>query len=140
MDNLILAVLIQERPDPFEALKGVLSGMDVEAYSVESCSEAQNLIAQYHPLLVFVDLPVWSRFHADIVNMAKAADQTFNIIVVGPTPDIELYASAIEQGAFNFVAPPFSREPLLRVVHSAAMDVQERNELLAREVLAHTAG
>ena len=57
MDNLILAVLIQERPDPFEALKGVLSGMDVEAYSVESCSEAQNLIAQYHPLLVFVDLP-----------------------------------------------------------------------------------
>lgn len=140
VDNPILAVLIQERPDPFEALKSVLSDMDVEAYSVESCDEAKNLIAQYHPLLVFVDSPVWSRFHADIVNMAMAADRTFNIIVLGSAPDIELYASAIEQGAFNFVAPPFSREPLMRVVNSAAMDARERRESLTREVFAHAAG
>jgi DNA-binding NtrC family response regulator len=140
MDNLILAVLMQERPDAFEALKGALSDMEVEAYSVQGCNEAKSLIAQYHPLLVFVDLPIWNKFHADIVRMAQTADQTFNIIVLGPAPDIEAYASAIERGAFNFVAPPFSREPLTRIVYSAAMDARERTEAQAREVFAHAAG
>lgn len=139
MDNLLLAVLIHERPDPFEALKGALCNLSVESYSVRGCNEAKSLIAQYQPLLVFVDLPIWGIRNADIVNMAKAANRTCNIIVVGPLPDIDLYASAIELGAFSFVAPPFSPETLTVVVHSAALDALDRRESLGRVALAHAA-
>ncbi len=139
MDNLLLAILIYERPYPFEALKGVLCDTSVESYSVDGWSEAKDIIAEYQPLLVFVDLPNWNRWHAGIVKMANAADHTFNIVVVGPLPDIELYVSAKEQGAFSFIAPPFSHGPLALVVHSAVMDVRDRRESLAL-VGAHPVG
>jgi DNA-binding NtrC family response regulator len=111
----------------------------VEFFCVKGCREAKDLIAQYHPVLVFVDVPIWSKSHADIVNMSKGADQNFNIIVVGPLPDIEQYVSAIERGAFNYVAPPFFHETLTPVVHSAAMDARERRESLERVLLSFEA-
>jgi DNA-binding NtrC family response regulator len=139
MDNLLLAVLIHERPDPFEALKGILSDLSVESYSITGYRDAKDLIAEYHPLLIFVDQPIWSRWHADIVKMAREADQTFNIIVVGPLLDIQLYVSAMEQGAFNYVAPPFSHRTLTVVVHSAAMDARDHRDSLALVASAHAA-
>jgi DNA-binding NtrC family response regulator len=84
-----------------------------------------------------VDLPIWRKSHADIVNKAISVDSTFNIIVVGTLPDIEQCASAIERGAFDYVAPPFSHETLTLLVHSAAMDARERRESLARVFLTH---
>ena len=44
MDNLFLAILIHERPDPFEALKGVLCDISVESYSVDGWSEAKDIL------------------------------------------------------------------------------------------------
>lgn len=136
MDNHLSAVLIHERPEPFEALKGALGDLSVESYCVKGSNGAEALIAQFQPLLVFVDLPIWSQSHADIVNMANAADQTFNIIVVGLLPDIEEYVSAVELGAFNFMAPPFSHDSLTMAVHSAAKDAMDRRAL-AKAILAH---
>ena len=140
MDNLIRAVLIHECPEPFQALKGALSDLSVESYCVKGCSEAKNLIAQYQPLLVFVDHPIWRKSYADIVEMAIVDDQFFfNMIVVGPLPDIEQYVSAVSQGAFSFVVPPFPNERLTQVVHSAALDALDVTESLAQMPLAHAA-
>jgi DNA-binding NtrC family response regulator len=136
MNNVVFAVLIYERRTPFRALKGALSDLSVETYCVKKCSEAETLIAQYQPLMVFVDLSVWVKSFADIAKMAKAADQTFNFVVVASLPDAELNASTIEQGAFTFVAPPFSREALIPVVRAAVMDARDRRESLARVGLA----
>jgi DNA-binding NtrC family response regulator len=140
MENLLVAVLIHERPEPFQALHGRLADLSVKAYCAKKCTEAERLIAQYQPLMVFVDLPIWSESHGDLVNMAKGTDQTFNIVVVGPLPDTEEYVSAIKQGAFNFVAPPLSYEALIGVVHSAAIDARERRESPAQTLSAHAAG
>jgi DNA-binding NtrC family response regulator len=139
MDNLLPAILIHERPYLFDALKGVLCDISVESYSVDGWDEAKAIIAEYQPLVVFVDLFNWNRWQAEIVKMANAADHTFNVIVVGPLPDIELHASVREQGAFSFVAPPFSHEALTMAVHSAVMDVRDRRESLAL-VGAHPLG
>jgi DNA-binding NtrC family response regulator len=137
MDNHLLAVLIHERSEPFEALKEALFDLSVEAYCVEGGSEAEDLIAEYQPLLVFVDLPIWSESHADIVDMVEGADQSLNIIVVGPLPDIQEHVAAIERGAFSFIAPPFSHKALTPVVHAAAMDARDRRESLVRVGLAY---
>lgn len=136
MDNHLSALLIRELPEPFQALQGALSDLSVESYPARGCNEAASLVVRYQPPVVFADLPIWRQSHAEIVNMANAANRTFNIIVVGPLPDIEQYMSAIERGAFNFVAPPFSHDTLTLAVHSAAMDARERRESLERVLLS----
>lgn len=137
MNTPLLAVMIHDRPEPLKTLEGALSNLLVESYSVKSCSEAKSLIAQYQPLVVFVDLLIWSKSFPYIVDLAKAADQGFNIIVVGALPDIEQYVSAVERGAFNYIAPPFSHDTLTMALHSASVDARERRESLARVFYAH---
>ena len=137
MDNRLLAILIHEHPEPFKTLKGALDDLSVESYCAKGCSEAHGLIAQYKPLVVFVDLPIWNKGHAEILNIAKAADQPLNLIVLGPMPDIEQYVSVLQQGAFNFIAPPLSHESLTMVVHAAAIEARQRRETFARVAVAH---
>jgi FixJ family two-component response regulator len=111
----------------------------VETYGARTWSAAKILIGQYRPLLVFVDLPIWRKSYTDIVNTANESDQFFNIVVAGSLPDIQLYVSAIERGAFSFVSAPFSHEELTRVVHSATRDARERRESLAQTAQASAA-
>ena len=139
MDNLIVAVLIHEQTGSFEDLKGTLSDLSVETYCAQEWSGANDLIARYQPLVVFVDLPNWNKFSNDIHNTTAKTDHDFNIVVVGLLPDIERYVSAIERGAFSYIAPPLSHEGLTEVVHAAAMDARDRRGVVARRPLAHTA-
>jgi DNA-binding NtrC family response regulator len=112
-------------------LEAVMGGLAVKVFSVAECGEAWDLITQHHPSLVFVDLNTWRQSHSAIVDMAVEAEQTFNIIVVGALPDIEKYVAAIEHGAFNFIAPPFSPEVLSLVVQTAAQDASARRKSLS---------
>ncbi len=134
MENPLRAVLVLELPETFEAMGAILSDLSVENYGAKTWNAAKILIGQYRPLLVFVDLPIWKKSHAEIIRMASVAHQFFNIVIVAPLPDIELYVSAVEQGAFGLVAPPFTHESLTLVVHPAVKDARER-----REALAHVA-
>jgi DNA-binding NtrC family response regulator len=132
MDNPLRAVLIHESADTYEALEGTLRDLSVENYGARTWNAAKVLIGQYQPLLVFVDLPIWRKSHTEIARMASVAHQFFNIVIVAPLPDIELYVSAVEQGAFGMVAPPFTHESLTLVVHPAVRDARERRAALAQ--------
>ncbi len=131
MDTPLFAISIHEHPEPCKALEAALGDLSVETYFVKGWAAARDLIAQYQPLLVFVELAIWNRSHAEIVHLAGVADPYFNIVVVGSVPDIEMYVSTIEQGAFEFIAPPFAYEALTRVVHSAAKDARSCRQSLA---------
>jgi DNA-binding NtrC family response regulator len=139
MDMPILAVLIRDSNSPCTELEGVLGDLSVEVYSVKRWAEAKALIELYQAQLVFVELNIWKQSYSHMVNTAITADQPFNIIVVGSLPDIENYVSAIERGAFNFVAPPFARDVLAEVVYTAAMDARDRRKSLARAPFSHSA-
>jgi DNA-binding NtrC family response regulator len=132
MDSPLLAVIVYDHPEPFGALTSALNDLGVETYGVRTWDAAKVLIGQYRPLVVFVELTTWHRIREDIIATASEADQAFAAVVVGPLPDIELYVSTIEQGAFNFVAPPFSQEALSLALHSAATDTKRRRETDAR--------
>jgi DNA-binding NtrC family response regulator len=136
MDMPILAVSMHDDMEWCTELEGALEDLAVEVYTVKRCGEANDVIAKYQPLLLFVDLNIWKQSHDEIVSMAVAADQTFNIIVVGSLPDIEKFVSAIEHGAFNFVAPPFARDVLALVVYTAAIDARDRRRSLSRAPLS----
>jgi DNA-binding NtrC family response regulator len=140
MDKPIPVLMIHEHAEPFKLLEAALSGLPVESYTVRGIKEERDPVAQYQPLLVFVDLSVWRQAYGEIVEMELDAEQSFSIIVVGPKPDIENYVDAVGKGAFEFIAPPFSPESINRVVKSAATDALFRREALAKVPQPYTAG
>src|SRR5579862_5989952 len=121
MNNPILAVRIHDKSEAGRALGTALANLPMESHGVESFVEAKELIAQLQPLMVFVDSAIWRAARADILEAQLAAAQFFNVIVVGSTSDIEIYVATLEQGAFEYTAPPFFQETLNRLVQSAAM-------------------
>lgn len=135
MDNPLLAVLVYDQPEPFGALCRTLGDLSLETYGARNWDAARALIREYEPLVVFVELAAWKKGRDAVLNTQAPAAQFFNVIVVGPLPDIEQYVATLEQGAFNFLAPPFSHESLTLAVHSAAMDATRRREIAVRASL-----
>ena len=128
MTEHLFALLIHDHPEPFEALKRTLRDLSIETYSVASCKDAEDLITQCKPQIIFTDGSLLDGSWLSVLNMAEAADVPLSVIVVGAFPDTRLYLSVMERGAYDFVAPPFEHEPLNFVVRSAALNAHRRRE------------
>jgi len=132
--------MVCDQPESCAELTSALGSLGVETRIAKNSVEAQEITRREQPLLAFVDLNVWQQSSMELVKMASNPEQILNIIVIGQLPDIEKYVSAIEKGAFNFIAPPFVSDILSLVVRTAAEDAGERRKLLARVPLSHAAG
>jgi DNA-binding NtrC family response regulator len=135
MSDEALALLVHDRAEPCESLGALLRDLKVATWSIPSAEDMRDLLARQKPGLIFVDLPVWSRSGSSIISLAWSVDPVPNVVVVGSKPDIELYVSTIERGAFSYIAPPFSCEGLKLTISSALADVSARAEALARRYL-----
>jgi DNA-binding NtrC family response regulator len=136
MREHLFALLIHEQSEPFESLRRALKELSVETYSIATCKEAQELISQCHPQIIFTESSVADGSCMKVFNMAEAADVPLSVIVVGAVPDMRLYLSVMERGAFDFIAPPFEHDPLNFVVRSAALNAHRRREAAAHAAIA----
>jgi DNA-binding NtrC family response regulator len=134
MRDHLFALVVHDRREPFETWKRILRDLLVETYSVTTCKEAEALIAQCQPDIIFADRSVVDGSWVSIMNIAEAASVPLSVIVVAAHPDTQLYMCVMERGAFDFIAPPFEHEPLGFVTRSAALHTHTR-----REALAHAA-
>lgn len=134
MSERFFALLIHTQAEPFESLRRTLRGLAIETYSVETCREAQDLISQCKPHIIFTERWLADGSWLTISDIAEAANVPVSVIVVAAVPDTRLYLSVMERGAFDLVAPPFEQEPLSFVVRSAALSAHQR-----RQTLAHAA-
>ena len=132
MNERFLALLVYDRPHPLESLNVALRDLSVETCSVRTCEEARRLVPQAQPQLIFTDISLPDGSWADVVSVAQRAASPVDVIVVGANKDMQLYVSALEGGAFDFVLPPFERQALDFVVESARHDVRRRRDAKAR--------
>ncbi len=134
MDHLF-ALLVHERPEPFNHLKRILWELCVETYSVSSCKEAQELIAQCKPHVIFAESALADGSWLSLLNIAEADGVPVNL-VVGANPKTPESVSMIDRGAFDCIAPPFEHEPLSFLVKSAELDTRRRRQAAARAAAA----
>jgi len=134
MSERLFALLIHDGREPFEDLRRTLKDLSVETFSVETCQEARELIAQCKPQLVFTENSLADGSWVSIQQMAEDADVPLSVIVVGS--DSRNYLSVMERGAFDFVAPPFEHEPLNCVVRCAAAEALRKREVSAQRSFA----
>jgi DNA-binding NtrC family response regulator len=135
MSEHLFAVLIHDHREPFESLRQILRDLSIETFSVSTCKKAEDLISQCKPHVVFAESSMVDGSWVSILRIAEEANVPLSVIVVGAHPDTRNYVSAMERGAFDFVAPPFEHEPLNFVVRSAALDAHRRREASARALV-----
>ncbi len=136
MTDRVFALLVHDRPETFSALKRVLGDLGVETSSVTSCQEAKHLISECKPHVVLTEDALADGSWMRIQRMAEDSNVPLNVIVVSPLADTKQYISAMERGAFDFVAPPFEHEPLKFVVRSAALDADRRRQGSLQSLMA----
>jgi DNA-binding NtrC family response regulator len=131
MSDHLFVLLIHDRPGRFDSLRQVLRDLSLETYSVKSCKEASDLIAQCRPHIVFTQASLADGSWLTVQRIAEETKVPLSVIVVADVPDTRKYVSIMERGAFDFVAPPFEHEPMRFVVRSAALDAQRRRDAAA---------
>jgi len=120
MSAKVIALLVSRQTKPFDEIKAALGKMAVPTKQAKTLAEAKRALCGVNPPLLAVtesELPdgKWS----DILSFSEEASSRVNVIVVGQTIDANLYASAIEVGAFDYIAPPFEGVDLTHVVRCA---------------------
>jgi DNA-binding NtrC family response regulator len=136
MAHRIFALLIHDRPVPFESLKSALKLLNIEASSVRSIESAKRLIPQTEPHMIFTDTTLPDGSWAEVIKLADESDVATRVIVVSPQRDIKLYWAAFEKGAYDFILPPFELEWLDLIVQRAGDDVRRRRQAQSRAAVA----
>lgn len=132
----LFALLVSDGDDSLEELRVLLKNQAIEAWSVRTCAEAERLLEQTHPELIFTGITLSDGTWIDIVGLTEKASLPTNAIVVGKCKDTSLYLSTMDYGAFDFILPPFEADAMDHVVRVAAENVRRQREQQAMKAVA----
>jgi DNA-binding NtrC family response regulator len=132
MENQLFALLIQGYTRAFDALRRTLVDLSVVTHTVDTCRGFSTLIDHCQPHIVFAEYSLRDGSWETVLRLTEASECPASVIVVSAVPDDGKYVFAMENGAFDFVAPPFECEPLSFVVRSAALNTSRLRRPIAR--------
>jgi DNA-binding NtrC family response regulator len=133
MRERVSALLVHQQTEPLRSLRLALERQAVATARAQNCQEAWRILSGANaPHLIFTDTAVPDGLWTDVLALAAQAPQPVNVIVVARLVDTRLYIEAIEAGAFDFLAPPFTAADLAHVVRCAVDNVLARREAEAR--------
>ena len=81
-----------------------------QGYTVRSASsglEALNVIPQFHPSVVLLDIRMPGLDGLEVLRRIRALDATVAVIMVTANEDVGLAKETLKIGAFDYVAKPF---------------------------------
>ncbi|MBI3661725.1 MAG: hypothetical protein HY234_01550 [Acidobacteria bacterium] len=102
-----------------KALTSVLPDHDVEPVFASTVREARALLAEEPVALVVCEDCLVDGSFRDLLPVARAARGDVPVVVTSRIDNPEEYLEAMRLGAFDYVAAPFSRAELDRIVHNA---------------------
>jgi DNA-binding NtrC family response regulator len=132
MNNRFFALLVHDPRESFESLKSALHELSVETYTVSRVEDAARLLSQTEPHLIFTAPALEDGSWSALMKLSKEGPVPVNVIVVGSRMNLKLYISAVTQGAFDCITPPFESRSLDHVVWAAGEDVRHRRKVRAR--------
>ena len=129
MRGKVTALLVFHQTKPFNDMEAALQKLAVRTRRAQTLAEARRVFSKVNPpLLAFTESELPDGNWADVVSLSEKAPLRISVIVVGQEIDTRLYASAIEVGAFDFIAPPFDTLDLAHVVRCAADNAWARRK------------
>ena len=102
----VLWVSNEERTD--FALRKALSDAGMGVRVAQSCAEVQRTLSDFGaPDVIFCDTSLPDGTCSDILALASREAGSIPVIVLSRAGDLNLCIKALEEGAVDFIAPPF---------------------------------
>ena len=110
-------------------------------FQVLSAADGKQGLASFqadHPQVVITDIQMPGMSGYEVLQQIKAARPETVVIVITAYSSVEKAVEAMKQGAYDYLAKPFSRDELVMVVEKAfnLLGLQEENQRL-RDQLEH---
>jgi len=131
------ALLVRRDDRFFGELRRVLESLGLEAVRVSNCKELESRLQDGGPFLtVFTDVTLPDGGYRDVCRMASRPAKPLPVIVVSPFVDMDLYIDSMENGASDFIVPPFLSTDIAHVLNGG----DQRRNVPALVVSQHVAG
>jgi len=102
------------------ALRKVLDEAGMHVCLAGSCAEVQTALKAFKaPAVVFSDAALPDGTWLDVLSLARQTRRRVPVIVVSRVVDINLYISVLENGASDFIVPPFYQQDISHVLRCA---------------------
>jgi DNA-binding NtrC family response regulator len=114
------AILVCRNDGVFGDLRQVLEKLGLEAVRVLGCKELQSRLHDPRGFLaVFTDANLADGRYSDVCRIASRSATPPPVIVVSPFVDMDLYLDSLENGASDFIVPPFLSRDVAYVLMTA---------------------
>lgn len=102
------------------ALRNVLIEAGIDVRLVGSCAELRDVLRETEiPAVLFSETALPDGTWMDILDLATRAQRRVPVVIVSRVVDINLYISALESGASDFIVPPFYPKDISHVLRCA---------------------
>jgi DNA-binding NtrC family response regulator len=129
MSERVSALVVHSHKEPMSSLGHLLEEQNVRIEHASTCGEAfVTLWRTNPPHLVFTDTTLSDGTWRHILALSRQAPTPVNVIVVSSLVDITLYLETLDQGAFDFITPPFEGREIAHILRCAASDVDRRRK------------
>jgi DNA-binding NtrC family response regulator len=100
------------------ALVGVLTQCGLEPLTAENVSEVRAVLTQRPVHVVFCEDELPYGGFREVLRLMKATGSEVPLVVSSLLGELDQYLEAMQLGAFDFIAPPYSRTEVESIVNS----------------------
>lgn len=124
MNQAPSALVVNEDANILQQLRGVLEGQQVVTRCVRTCQEAKAALSlEQLPDIIFAGTSFDDGTWRDVLNIARQVNPRMAVVITTRLADIRLYLDAMEEGAADYIVPPFAAYDVAHVVRSAIQDL-----------------
>lgn len=113
-------IFVDDDPDLRDANAQALRLAGFQAVPLASGQAALERIGPDHPAVVVTDVRMPGMDGIELFRRLRALDRDIPVVVISGHADIEMAVSAMSEGAYDFIAKPYSGERLVETLRRAA--------------------
>ena len=129
-------LVVDDARSALKALDAILSRAGYTVHTTTSGEEALNRLAEQDIELLLCDVKMPKMDGLTVLRRVKATDASVAVVMISGHNDIATAVTAMQEGAYDYLLKPLSRDDVLRAVQKAlaVRALQVENLLLRRQV------
>jgi two-component system response regulator HydG len=134
-------LVVDDARSALKALDAILSRAGYTVHTTTSGEEALSRLAEQDIELLLCDVKMPKMDGLTVLRRVKATDASVAVVMISGHNDIATAVTAMQEGAYDYLLKPLSRDDVLRAVQKAlaVRALQVENLLLRRQVRDHFA-
>ena len=132
----IKVIVIDDEPDMLENCSRIIRRLGYDCLTLQDSSDAASVIGREMPYIILTDFAMPVRNGLDILRLAKEISPETIVILISGYATIPSVVEGMKEGAFDYIAKPFSAEQLKVALERAVAhrSLAEENRFLRSQL------